>query len=29
MTAVRGDAQWPLVFPAVAFDGDGETVSRE
>ena len=29
MTAVRCDAQWPLVFPAVAFDGDGETVSRE
>src|SRR6516162_7402179 len=29
MTAVRSDAQWPLVFPAAAFGGDGETVSRE
>ena len=29
MTAVRCDTQWPLVFPAAAFGGDGETVSRE
>ena len=29
MAAVRGDADWPLVFPAAAFEGDGETVSRE
>jgi ribonucleoside-diphosphate reductase alpha chain len=29
MTAVRRDAQWPLVFPAVAFDGEGETLPRE
>ena len=29
MTAVRNNADWPLVFPAAAFDGDGETVSRE
>ncbi|HEY6996081.1 MAG TPA: adenosylcobalamin-dependent ribonucleoside-diphosphate reductase [Xanthobacteraceae bacterium] len=29
MAAVRGDAPWPLVFPAAAFDGEGETVSRE
>jgi ribonucleoside-diphosphate reductase alpha chain len=29
MTAVRGDADWPLVFPAAAFGGEGETVGRE
>ena len=29
MAAVRSDADWPLVFPAAAFEGDGETVSRE
>jgi len=29
MAAVRGDADWPLVFPAAAFEGEGETVSRE
>ena len=29
MTAVRSDAEWPLVFPAAAFEGDGETITRE
>jgi ribonucleoside-diphosphate reductase alpha chain len=29
MAAVRSDAEWPLVFPAAAFDGDGDTVVRE
>jgi ribonucleoside-diphosphate reductase alpha chain len=29
IAAVRSDAEWPLVFPAAAFDGDGETVLRE
>jgi ribonucleoside-diphosphate reductase alpha chain len=29
MAAARSDAEWPLVFPAAAFDGDGETVLRE
>jgi len=29
MTAVRSDAEWPLVFPAATFDGDGETIERE
>ncbi len=29
MAAVRSDAEWPLVFPAAVFDGDGETVLRE
>ena len=29
MAAVRSDAEWPLVFPAAAFDGDGETVLRD
>jgi ribonucleoside-diphosphate reductase alpha chain len=29
MAAVRGNAAWPLVFPATAFDGDVETVLRE
>jgi len=27
--AVRADADWPLVFPAEALSGDGETVQRE
>jgi len=29
MAAVRSDADWALVFPAAAFEGEGETVSRE
>jgi len=29
MAAVRGDADWPLVFPAATFEGDAETVIRE
>ncbi len=29
MAAVRSDAEWPLVYPAAVFDGDGETVLRE
>lgn len=29
MAAVRNDADWPLVFPAAAFDGYGETILRE
>jgi ribonucleoside-diphosphate reductase alpha chain len=29
MAAVHSDAEWPLVFPAAAFEGDGETISRE
>jgi ribonucleoside-diphosphate reductase alpha chain len=29
MAAVRGDADWPLVFPAATFESDGETVTRE
>lgn len=29
MAAVRGNADWPLVFPAAAFDGEGETILRE
>ncbi|HEY7242800.1 MAG TPA: adenosylcobalamin-dependent ribonucleoside-diphosphate reductase [Xanthobacteraceae bacterium] len=29
MAAVRRGATWPLVFPAAACDGDGETISRE
>ena len=29
MAAVRGDADWPLVFPAAALDGEGETVLRD
>jgi len=29
MAAVRSDAEWPLVFPAAAFAGEGETVPRE
>ncbi len=28
MTAVRNDTEWPLVFPATAFDGEGETIER-
>jgi ribonucleoside-diphosphate reductase alpha chain len=28
MTAVRGDAEWPLVFPAAAFEGGSETIDR-
>jgi len=28
MAAVRNDDAWPLVFPAVTFDGEGETVVR-
>jgi ribonucleoside-diphosphate reductase alpha chain len=28
MAAVRDDADWPLLFPAAAFEGDGETVMR-
>ena len=29
MAAVRSDAEWPLLFPAAAFERDGETVPRE
>jgi ribonucleoside-diphosphate reductase alpha chain len=29
MTAVRDDAEWPLVFPAATFEGEGETVMRQ
>jgi len=29
MAAVRSDADWPLLFPAEAFEGDGETAMRE
>ena len=29
MAAVHSDADWPLVFPAAAFEGVGETVLRE
>jgi ribonucleoside-diphosphate reductase alpha chain len=28
MAAVRGDTDWPLVFPAAAFEGEGETIAR-
>jgi ribonucleoside-diphosphate reductase alpha chain len=28
MAAVRGDTDWPLVFPAAAFKGEGETIAR-
>jgi Ribonucleotide reductase, barrel domain len=28
MAAVRGGGEWPLAFPAAAFDGGGETVLR-
>jgi ribonucleoside-diphosphate reductase alpha chain len=29
MAAVRGDEEWPLVFPAAAIDGEGPTILRE
>jgi ribonucleoside-diphosphate reductase alpha chain len=29
MATVRSDAEWPLVFPAAAFEADGETINRE
>jgi ribonucleoside-diphosphate reductase alpha chain len=29
IAAVRNDAHWPLVFPAAAFEGDGETILRD
>jgi len=29
MAAVRSDAEWPLVFPAEAFDGQGEMIVRD
>jgi ribonucleoside-diphosphate reductase alpha chain len=29
MAAVRSNADWPLVFPAAAVDGEGETVMRD
>lgn len=29
MAAVRRDAEWPLLFPAVAIEGDGPTVLRQ
>ena len=29
IAGVRSDAEWPLVFPAAACDGDGDTVLRE
>jgi ribonucleoside-diphosphate reductase alpha chain len=29
MAAARSDAEWPLVFPATAFEADGETINRE
>ena len=29
MTAIRANSEWPLVFPAAAFDSDGETIDRE
>jgi ribonucleoside-diphosphate reductase alpha chain len=29
MAAVRGDTEWPLMFPAAAFEGAGETVLRD
>ncbi len=29
MAAVRSDAEWPLIYPAAVFDGDGETILRE
>jgi ribonucleoside-diphosphate reductase alpha chain len=29
MTAVRGGAEWPLVFPAAAFEGKGDAIDRE
>ncbi len=29
IAAVRSDDEWPLVFPAAAFDGGGETIMRD
>jgi ribonucleoside-diphosphate reductase alpha chain len=29
MTAIRSGAEWPLVFPAEAFDDNGETIDHE
>lgn len=29
VAAVRSDAEWPLMFPAAAVDGDGETTLRQ
>jgi len=29
IAAVRGDDEWPLMFPAAAFAGSGETVMRD
>ncbi len=29
IAAVRGDNEWPLVFPAAAFAGSGETLARD
>jgi len=29
IAAVRSGDEWPLVFPAAAFDGDGETILRD
>lgn len=29
MAAARTDTQWPLVFPAATFDGQGETIDRK
>jgi ribonucleoside-diphosphate reductase alpha chain len=29
MSAVQADTDWPLVFPAAALEGDGETVLRD
>jgi ribonucleoside-diphosphate reductase alpha chain len=29
MTAVRQDDEWPLVFPAATFGGEGETILRD
>jgi ribonucleoside-diphosphate reductase alpha chain len=28
MTAVRGDAEWPLLFPAASLEDEGPTISR-
>ncbi len=29
IAAVRADGEWPLLFPAAAFDGEGETILRD
>jgi ribonucleoside-diphosphate reductase alpha chain len=29
MAAMREDAEWPLVFPAATFSGEGETIRRD